>query len=90
VKWPGTEYVVFGLLGAMLLAVKWAQIAAAVLGKRAKKREPTPEGLGRGFGFMSLLCLVFLVLVAAYFWFLDPASEGLREWLGGMGGEREP
>jgi hypothetical protein len=83
-KWPSTEVVVFGVLGAMLLAGRIAEVVFA----RLRKKEVPASG-NRLMLLMTLVGLVLLVAVAAYFWFLDPASDALREWLGVRGASQE-
>lgn len=75
-KSPSTETVVFELLAAMPLAGSLAS-----LGMRWCK-QPKVDARTEEMRLLVLMSLVLLAAAAAYFWFFDPASESLREWVG--------
>lgn len=81
-SWPSTETIVFAGL-VMTPAVAEAVCALYV----AIKGRPSDEELkvahkSPWIGYrLTLLSLVGLLAVFAYFWFADPASQSLRDWL---------
>lgn len=83
-SWPSTETVVFGLLAAILMAGSVSRLALNRFGGGDVER----AGSGRRLlVLMTVVGLVLLVAVAIYFWFCDPASESLRQWLGMRAGQ---
>jgi hypothetical protein len=81
-SWPSTETIVFAgivalpsvskVLGAIYVAIKGRPSDEEV---RVAGNSPL---LGHGITLFSILGVIAVVL---YFWFVDPASQSLRDWL---------
>lgn len=80
--WPSTETIVFaGLVALPAFSQVLGVLYVALKGKPSQQKiDEANRSPFIGYG-ITLYSVIGLIAVLAYFWFADPASQTLRDWL---------
>lgn len=80
--WPSTETLVFAGLAMLPAAAQVLQALYVAIKGKPSERELQRAGNSPWIGYaMTAVTLVGLIAVLVYFWFFDPASQSLRDWV---------